>query len=306
MKFPILKMRPCAGADAVVRPQTGSAKAKAGFPRHVAMLAASLASLAAAERAQAACTPAGPVSDTTITCSDATSNQNDPTGYASGGARNTINIQAGASVIGTDVGVAVADRPGFNDHDTINNSGTIVGASGVRGFSGVVNNNAVIWGINGNGVSLTAQGVVNNAGRISGTNRGVEVENGTVTNAIGGQISGGNIGVDIENRGLETGITITVTVHKILTGVECTVTVILIVSHDRLASPCRGRGSRSRPQAAKRWRVSAPALTDCCWSGLFAPCGLARHQSKIERMALGSLICREFCRNCRLVFCRGA
>jgi hypothetical protein len=29
----------------------------------------------------------------------------------------------------------------------------------------------------------------------------------------------------------------------------------LIVSHDRLASPCRGSGSRSRPQAAKRWRV---------------------------------------------------
>ena len=64
----------------------------------------------------------------------------------------------------------------------------------------------------------------------------------------------------------------------------------LIVSHDRLASPCRGSGSRSRPQAAKRWRVSAPALTDCCWSGLFAPSGLARHRSKVERMALASLI----------------
>jgi hypothetical protein len=50
----------------------------------------------------------------------------------------------------------------------------------------------------------------------------------------------------------------------------------LIVSHDRLASPCRGSGSRSRPQAAKRWRASATALTDCRWSGLFAPGGLAR------------------------------
>lgn len=64
----------------------------------------------------------------------------------------------------------------------------------------------------------------------------------------------------------------------------------LIVSHDRLASPCRGSGSRSRPQAAKRWRASATALTDCRWSGLFAPSGLARHRRKVERMALGSLI----------------
>jgi len=63
----------------------------------------------------------------------------------------------------------------------------------------------------------------------------------------------------------------------------------LIVSHDRLATPRRGSGSRSRPQAAKRWRVSATALTDCRWSGLFAPSGLARYLSKVERMALGSL-----------------
>jgi hypothetical protein len=63
----------------------------------------------------------------------------------------------------------------------------------------------------------------------------------------------------------------------------------LIVSHDRSASPCRGSDSRSRPQAAKRWRVSATAFTDCRWSGLFSPSGLARYRSKLERMALGSL-----------------
>ena len=63
----------------------------------------------------------------------------------------------------------------------------------------------------------------------------------------------------------------------------------LIVSHDRLASPCRGSGSRSRPQAAKRWRASATALRGCRWSGLFASCGLARYPSKVDRMALGSL-----------------
>ncbi len=38
-----------------------------------------------------------------------------------------------------------------------------------------------------------------------------------------------------------------------------------------LASPCRAGDSRSRPQAAKRWRGTrqrnAPALTGCRWSG---------------------------------------
>ncbi len=52
-----------------------------------------------------------------------------------------------------------------------------------------------------------------------------------------------------------------------------------------------GQGRKPRSGGAS----SATALTDCCWSGLFAPGGLARYQGKVERMALGSLI---FLRSC--------
>ncbi len=54
------------------------------------------------------------------------------------------------------------------------------------------------------------------------------------------------------------------------------------VSRERLASFCRGSASRSRPQAAKRWRVLATALMDWRWSGHFAASGLARIFARYE------------------------
>jgi uncharacterized protein with beta-barrel porin domain len=182
---------------------------KASSLRHAALLAASFASLVAVERAQAACTPPVSTGGATATCTGATLNQNDPTGYALGGGRNTINIQTGASVTGTAIGISVTGLGSLTDADTINNSGTISGADGVQGFSGIVNNNAAATisgtGGFGTGVSLLSQGVVNNAGTITGTRRGVDVQNGTVTNMLGGTISGGDIGVIIEDNGLQTG-----------------------------------------------------------------------------------------------------
>ena len=51
-------------------------------------------------------------------------------------------------------------------------------------------------------------------------------------------------------------------------------------------------GQRQSVKAASREAVARPAtaLTDCRWSGLFATSGLALHPSKVEWMALGSLM----------------
>ena len=211
MKLFAEKAPALAGAGAGARPQTGVVKAKANSPRRAAILAVSLASLAAAERAQAACTPAVSAGGATVTCSGTTTNQNGTTGYGAGGGRNTINVQTGASVTGTLIGVGASGLPSLSDADTINNSGSIAGADGVSGRSGIVNNNTAAFifatGGSGRGVWLLSQGVVNNAGVISGALAGVDIQNGRVTNAFGGQIVGGinGVGVVIQDNGLQTG-----------------------------------------------------------------------------------------------------
>jgi len=50
-----------------------------------------------------------------------------------------------------------------------------------------------------------------------------------------------------------------------------------------------GQRQSVKAAAAKRWRVSATALRDWRWSGLFAASGLARYLDKYGWMALGSL-----------------
>jgi uncharacterized protein with beta-barrel porin domain len=178
------------------------------------------ASVAAVGRAEADCAPvtssANPLTNTTVNCTGPTNNQNGTTGYGvPEDIHNTINVGSStdstASVTGTNIGIQVhgaIDSRSINA-DTINNFGTISGASGIVGFSGIVNNNAgaTISGSGGQGIGIdiSAQGVVTNSGGISGTLRGVNVQNGTVTNKSGGAISGGDIGVNIQNRGLDTG-----------------------------------------------------------------------------------------------------
>jgi len=66
-----------------------------------------LASCAAAGHAQAGCTPSSPVSNTTVTCSGATTDANGTTGYGTvSDTGNTYNIVSGASVTGTFDGLA--------------------------------------------------------------------------------------------------------------------------------------------------------------------------------------------------------
>src|SRR5712692_4552635 len=104
----------------------------------------------APSRAFANCTPATG-DNVTVTCSGATVDQGpEPnTGYGSGLQNGlTINVQAGASVTGTSIGIDVGSN------NVINNFGTVTTA----GSGGVGD----IAGINANGTNLT----VNNSGTI--------------------------------------------------------------------------------------------------------------------------------------------
>ena len=74
--------------------------------RHVIGLAPLIALVAPVDRAEAACDPitssANPVINTIVTCTGPTTDQNGTTGYGVPEDRgNTINVEAGASVTGT-------------------------------------------------------------------------------------------------------------------------------------------------------------------------------------------------------------
>jgi hypothetical protein len=197
------------------------------IPRHAIALALLITPFVAVGRAEAACSPttssASPLTNTTVTCSDTTPNQNGTSGYGVREDRgNTINVQPGASVTGTDTGIRITDSGNLRDAETINNFGTISGANGIFGLAGFVNNNAGATisgaGADGTGILINAQGAVINSGTISGTRLGVYVQNGTVTNTSGGTISGGDIGVNIQDGGLLTGGNPAVSNAGIITG----------------------------------------------------------------------------------------
>lgn len=185
------------------------------LPRPALMVGLLVAALTG-ERAQAACTPAtsaaSPVIGAAVDCTGTTTNQNGTDGYGvKEDRRNTITIQAGASVTGTNVGLRISDLGfvdvGIADADRVDNFGNISGNSqGVFGAIGTVVNrpSAAIRGTAGSGVDIGANGIVNNAGVISGMFFGVRVQNGAVTNASTGMV-GGQTGVEIGDGGLPGG-----------------------------------------------------------------------------------------------------
>ncbi|HEX9558660.1 MAG TPA: hypothetical protein VF991_19360, partial [Reyranella sp.] len=195
-----------------------SAKPKLLTGRRALMLAVTIAALAAIDRAEANCdrvtSSASPLINQTVNCIGTTT-QNGTTGFGvAEDIGNTINVgsevQPKASVTGTNVGIQITGSGDFaNDTETVNNFGTISGAFGIAGSSGKVNNKAGATisgtgtgsGFDGFGIQILATGVVANSGTISGTNRGVQIQNGTVTNMSGGAISGGFIGVEILDNG---------------------------------------------------------------------------------------------------------
>jgi hypothetical protein len=159
--------------------------------RRALMLAATISTFAAVDRAEAACDPASPVSGTIVTCTGTTTDQNGTTGYGtSSDTGNTINVESGASVSGKFDGLAFGQG-------TVNNFGSIISREGFFGVFGnndaVVNNFGTISadGAHGNGVGAFAAHVTN-SGTISG--------NG----ADGAAIDAGQGSSDITNSGLLT------------------------------------------------------------------------------------------------------
>jgi hypothetical protein len=163
------------------------------------------------------CTPAAPVDNTTVTCTGTTTNQNDPNGYGTGvETGNTINVQTGATVTGTQRGLLI-------DSGTVINNGSITasGNSLTRGIS--ANSNVTVTNVGTisladvlgvTGVGILAQGVttVNNQGTISlgsnafgaGSNLGeVDLTNsGTISAGANGGGVLSNSSADVTNSGL--------------------------------------------------------------------------------------------------------
>ncbi len=147
--------------------------------------------------ALAICTPAAgvgtPAFGTTVTCSDATTDQNAPNGYGFGSQNGlAINVQSGASVTGTDNGFNLGTA------NAITNLGTIIGQNlvGVLGTSTLtVTNRGNISGDVG-----VAADVVNltNYGGIVGISSGVAAVSGAAIANIAnyGTITGGDRGIE--------------------------------------------------------------------------------------------------------------
>src|SRR6266568_1218334 len=184
--------------------------------RHALLQALLIASFAMSGRAEAACTPASPVSNTIVTCIGKTTNQNGTNGYGTvNDNNNTYNIQAGATVTGDGFGVV------FGTGATVNNDGTITGGIGINGSDATINNTStgVITGDTNGIQAMTA--TVRNAGLISamgvsatgGNGFGIFADTADVNNTSTGYITGTFSGIGtstlaaINNAGIISGKT---------------------------------------------------------------------------------------------------
>lgn len=177
--------------------------------------------------AQAACSPAAPVNNTTVTCSGTTTDQNAPDGYGSGTDTGlTINVLSGATVTSTtDNGL---NLNGAGASNTVNNFGTITGLNnGILAFNGtlVLNNYGSIsgtdpgfaGGVSANDLILMNFGsITGGADAVFGNNTAYVVNYGTITGSDNGikafdafiinygtisATAGFGVGVDITNSG---------------------------------------------------------------------------------------------------------
>src|SRR6267143_7007385 len=159
--------------------------------RRALMLAVTISTLAAADRAEADCAPPSSTSNAVVVCSGATSNTapSRVDGYGSfNDNNNTYNIQAGATVTGGVDGVV------YGTGATFNNAGTMTGTNfaGIEGNDVTVNNfrTGVITG-DRFGMAVGATAIVNNDGLIEalGTDSfAIFAATATVANSSSGTI----------------------------------------------------------------------------------------------------------------------
>jgi hypothetical protein len=151
------------------------------FARTLAALAVPVTTVTLTGHANAACTPAAPVNNTTVTCAGATNNQNDPAGYGTRTENGlTINVESGASVTGTRFGVMVDGNGASN---TINNLGTISGLDqGVLASVATVNNSGTIASSGNRGIEAGRITLLNSASGVISAIKGLSATNVTVTN----------------------------------------------------------------------------------------------------------------------------
>lgn len=157
------------------------------LPRPALMMGLLVAALTG-EGAQAACTPASPVSNVTVTCTGTTIDQDGTTGYGrAGDTGNTYDIVAGATLAGTRDGLRF-------DSGTVKNSGAIsvldnTGAAAIRtSGTSTIENRGQIRGASGFGIISTGTLAVKNFSEIQAVDPGgtailadvVTVDNGAI------------------------------------------------------------------------------------------------------------------------------
>jgi outer membrane autotransporter protein len=173
-----------------------SANPKMLTGRRALLLATAISTFAAVDRAEAACTVNGVASsfasNSTVDCTDTTTNSNGQNGYGNAfDNNNTYNIGAGASVTGDNIGLAVGSG------GTINNSGAVTGRVGIEGADFTVNNISTSTSaavISGARFGISAGDLIlNNTGTISGVFEGIDATNADITNS--NLITGGATGI---------------------------------------------------------------------------------------------------------------
>jgi autotransporter-associated beta strand protein len=183
-----------------------------------------VAALVVPQAAQASCTPvtstASPVTNSIVTCTGATLNQNMAmflnTGYGTlNETGDTLVVQSLASVTGDSFGFALGDG------NIVNNSGAVMG--GVAGISTATGTNvtvdnltatSTITGTTGEGLNVT-NAIVSNAGTISGGSAGISATGSVVLASNTGSITGSGMNatgisansVSGSNAGLISGAT---------------------------------------------------------------------------------------------------
>ena len=125
------------------------------------------------KRAEAACSPASPVNNATVSCAGTTTDSNGTSGYGTlVDVGNTYVVGSGATLTGTDVGLVF-------DTGTVNNSGTVTG-----GDFGVEANRTAI--VNNIGTSSIISATRDNASAVLGSELHVRNEGSITASGING------------------------------------------------------------------------------------------------------------------------